>query len=160
MDVNWVQLWAGGPKFAEYNVDASSATEVGDTKTFTDATETGSDYVWGANWCTPSKDQMEELLLAAQGNSDSKVTCKYCEYTTGDDIWGFKFTGKETGYTGNSVFFPALDSSGGSAVYWSATADGSNAWYMFLRYFEGEWDSEWESFSQYGYRLVRPVLKN
>ena len=29
IDVNWIQLWAGGPKFAEYNVGATSVTDYG-----------------------------------------------------------------------------------------------------------------------------------
>lgn len=164
VDVNWVQLWAGGPKFAEYNVGASSVTDGGHAMEFTEARKTGSNYVWGANWCTPSYGQMNELLLAAQGNSASNVTCKYCEYTTGDDIWGFKFTGKETGYTSNSVFFPAEDgdSSHGSANYWSATADGSNAWKMNLHYEDSvyDWFSGWDSREQDFPYFVRPVLLN
>ncbi len=28
-DVNWVQLWKNGPKFAEYNVGATSVTDYG-----------------------------------------------------------------------------------------------------------------------------------
>ena len=163
VDVNWVQLWAGGPKFAEMNLGATSATEVGDKYEFsaTDADDNAA-TIWGANWCTPSKGQMNELLLAAQGNSDSKVTCKYCEYTTGDGKWGFKFTGKETGYTGNSVFFPAEDSSSGTADYWSATANGSEAWEMNLHYEASVngWFSEWDSRNPTFPYFVRPVLKN
>ena len=160
IDVKWVQLWADGPKFAEYNVGANSATDVGTTMTFTDATKTGADYVWGANWCTPSKDDMDELLLAAQGNSSSKVTCNYCEI---DGKWGFKFTGKETGYEENSVFFPAQEDGGGSygyAFYWSATVIGSEPWYMLLYCDYGIWYSDWYSLDK-GYDcLVRSVLKN
>lgn len=48
--VEWVQLWAGGPKFATQNV----ATPM----TFADATKTGADYVWGENWRTPTKEEM------------------------------------------------------------------------------------------------------
>ena len=29
IDVNWVQLWENGPKFAEYNVGATSVTDYG-----------------------------------------------------------------------------------------------------------------------------------
>ena len=156
IDVNWVQLWADGPKFAEYNVGASSATDLGITMTFTEATS--AEYVWGANWCTPSKDDMEHLMTAAMGVTDDKVKC---EYTQENSIWGFKFTGLTDGYTGNSVFFPAQggDSDFGYADYWSATADGSKAWYMELSYYEGEWFSDWYSGAQSHDCLVRPVLK-
>lgn len=158
---NAVQLWTDGPYFADRNVGASSAAETGTAKTFTDATEAGAAYVWGANWCTPSKDDMQELLLAAQGNSSSKVTCNYCEFTQGDGKWGFKFTGFD-GYTGNSVFFPAQegDNYEGEAFYWSGTADGSLAWSMYLYYDFGFLDSDWRSgFHDYNC-LVRPVLQN
>ena len=50
--INWVQLWAGGPRFATENV----AEEM----TWTDATKTGSDYVWGANWRTPTAAEVTE----------------------------------------------------------------------------------------------------
>ena len=157
--VNWVQLWKNGPKFAEYNVGASSVTETGTTMTFTEATKAGAEYVWGANWCTPSKEDMDELLKAATGAGSTKVECVY---TSEGGTNGFKFTGKETGYTSNSVFFPAQggDSSGGGADYWSGTANGSEAWDVSLHYYDGDWNSYWESCLKFNYFLVRPVLKN
>ena len=158
-DVNWVQLWAGGPKFAEYNVGASIVTEPGPTITFTEATKAGADYVWGANWCTPSQDQMDELLKAATSDGSEKVKC---EYTQENSVWGFKFTGLTDGYTGNSVFFPSQDGNSiyGSASYWSATAYGSGAWYVYLLCDYGRCGSVWFSGSQDYGCLVRPVLKN
>ena len=161
VDVNWAQLWADGPKFAEYNVGASSVTETGTGMTFADAIKTGSDYVWGANWCTPSKDDMEHLMTAAMGETDEKVKC---EYTQENSVWGFKFTGLTVGYTDNSVFFPAPggNSNGGGADYWTATANGSEAWDFTPCYSDGGWFSCWYSSYQYpSYKyLVRPVLKN
>lgn len=165
VDVNWVQLWADGPKFADRNVGASSATDVGSRMTFMEAKKTGSDYVWGANWCTPSKDQMDELRKAAASKGSEKVNCEIVRegnVETGNII-GFKFTGKETGYTGNSVFFPAeVGNSGlGVAEYWSATAaHGIEAWYMDLDYFNGRWYSDWKSYYQDHGCPVRPVLTN
>ena len=160
VDVNWVQLWENGPKFAEYNVGASSATDVGSTMTFTDATKAGAEYVWGANWCTPSKDQMDELLKAATTDGSTKVDCNYIQE---NGVYGFKFTGKETGYTSNSVFFPAQigESGVGNAGYWSATAIGGGAWYMLLSYDSG-WYSGWywHSLNQGDIFLVRPVFRN
>lgn len=50
--VEWVQLWAGGPRFATQNV----AEEM----TWTDAAKTGSDYVWGENWRTPTVEEVTE----------------------------------------------------------------------------------------------------
>lgn len=46
--IEWVQLWAGGPKFAKKNV--------ANQMTWKDATKNGAEYVWGANWRTPTKD--------------------------------------------------------------------------------------------------------
>ena len=159
VEVNWVQLWAGGPKFAEYNVGASSAADKGSTMTFTNATKAGADYVWGANWCTPSKEDMEHLMTAAKGKTDDKVKC---EFTQEGSWYGFKFTGKAEGYTDNSVFFPTqyFGGNSGNADYWTATADGSSACEMYLRYYNGSWDSDWYSVDQDNIYLVRPVLKN
>ena len=155
VDVNWVQLWAGGPKFAEKNVGATSATDQGTTMSFGEATKAGAEYVWGANWCTPSKEDMEHLMTAAKGKTDDKVKC---EYTQEGSQYGFKFTGKDTGYTDNSVFFPAQNGNSyyGDAYYWSATADGSKAWDMFLYYFYGDWFSDWYSDGQDAQGNCRP----
>ena len=50
--IDWVQMWIGGPRFAkEENVEG--------TMNWTEAAKTGSDYVWGANWRTPTKDEMD-----------------------------------------------------------------------------------------------------
>ena len=49
--IDWVQLWPGGPKFAVKNV----AEEM----TWYDAaTKKGDEYVWGANWRTPTADEV------------------------------------------------------------------------------------------------------
>ena len=49
--INWVQLWIGGPRIATDNVAKKMS--------WTEAAKTGSDYVWGANWRTPTKDEMD-----------------------------------------------------------------------------------------------------
>ena len=160
IDVNWVQLWAGGPKFADRNVGASSATDLGSMKTFTEAIKAGVDYVWGANWCTPSKDKMVELLKAATSTGSEKVKCEYTKVS--GSYYGFKFTGKEAGYTGNSLIFPADGSkNSGSASWWSDTADEGKPLFMCLNYEYGYLNSNWyvegKSTSKY---YVRPVLNN
>ena len=161
VDVNWVQLWAGGPKFAEYNVGATSATEIGTSMKFTDATKAGSQYVWGRNWCTPSKADMEHLMTAAKGETDDEVRC---EYTQEGSTYGFKFTGKKPGYTDNSVFFPTKYgySDYGNVRYWSGSDSGGPAWGMTLSYDyeEGGWLSEWEAVDKTSKNFVRPMLKN
>ena len=150
--IGWVQLWAGGPRFAEKNVDASSATDLGRKKYFA----IPDPYFWGANWCTPSKDDMNELLLAASNGNSTKVTCSY---TQENSVWGYKFTGIETGYTTNSVFFPA-DSESSEILYWSGTeSDSYNAYIMQLVYEDGQLKSAWKSETKFRLGLVRPVLK-
>lgn len=163
-ETNAFQIYANGPYFADRNVGASSATDVGSKMTFAEAKKTDSDYVWGANWCTPGKYQMDELLKAASKGSE-KVNCEIVRegnVETGKII-GFKFTGKGTGYTGNSVFFPAEsgNSFSGGADYWSSTRSQNEAWNMYLHYYSGEWLSHWDLDDRFDeYFLVRPVLVN
>lgn len=147
VDVKWVQLWEGGPKFADRNVAG--------TMTFAEATKEGSDYVWGANWRTPSKDEMNELLRAVDSNS-TKIKC---EYVNDGGNYVFKFTGLETYYTENTLILP-IESGNYSfcnAYYWSSTEP---YYYMYLRYDNEAWDNWW--FYGKGERdcFVRPVLKN
>ena len=150
------QLWENGPYFADRNVGATSATDQGTTMTFTDAVKTGAEYEWGANWCTPTTDQMDELLKSATTAGSKKVKC---EYGKEGSTYGFKFTDKEAGYTGTSVFFPAQGgrSGSGSAGYWSATVR-SQPDYMLLKY-SRQWGSGLKSADQGSSYLVRPVLK-
>lgn len=49
--IDWVQLWPGGPKFAVKNVE-------GEMTWYDAATKKGDDYVWGANWRTPTSDEV------------------------------------------------------------------------------------------------------
>lgn len=49
--IDWVQLWPGGPKFAVKNVKEEMTW-------YDAATKTGDQYVWGANWRTPTSDEV------------------------------------------------------------------------------------------------------
>ncbi len=116
-NVKWVQLWAGGPKWAEYNVGATSVSAYGGYycwgMTINKDTEgewcrqqkniQGSQYdtaknLWGDNWCMPTEDDFNNLL----GSCNIK-------YYIGSDKYegrnGALFTGKGD-YKDNSVFFP------------------------------------------------------
>ena len=159
VDVKWVQLWSGGPKFAEKNLGATSATGVGNTYQFsaTGANDKAA-TTWGDNWRTPSQGQMNELMKAATSGGSTKVKCQYIEE---GGVFGFKFTGNGD-YASNSVFFPAQSgySFHGHAYYWSGSANGSKAWYMLLYNRYGNWFSDWNSDYQDNNYLVRPVLKN
>lgn len=49
--IDWVQLWAGGPKFAVKNVKEEMTW-------YDAATKKGDEYVWGKNWRTPKIDEV------------------------------------------------------------------------------------------------------
>lgn len=150
VSVNWIQLWKNGPKFAEYNVGATSATEEGgyycwgksidkdphaaykggtDALTGDDDTATN---LWGSAWRMPTQAELQALLA----NCD-------VEWTAVNGVNGHKFTGKGD-YTSNSIFLPAAGYSYGDNVldqgynglYWSSTPDGSNVVY-YLDFYSG-----------------------
>lgn len=97
--VGWVQLWAGGPKFATQNVK--------DKMTFNDATKTGDDYVWGKNWRTPTKEEMTLVNAKLDGHFYSitplHTTCQIDEES---GVVGLRYTGIMPGYTKQSIFLP------------------------------------------------------
>lgn len=116
--VGWVQLWAGGPKFAEQNVA---------TKTQMNWTTAVKNEFWGGNWRVPTKDEMSGLVgQTAVGNSFTINTVKV-EYLQENNEFGFKFTGVQPGYTKNSIFLPAIGAShtinDGFGVYWTSYKD-------------------------------------
>lgn len=112
--VGWVQLWAGGPKFATQNVAGTMKWTAAKENTF-----------WGPNWRVPTKDEMG--LSANNTVNTEKVSAVYRYNENG--VWGFEFTGITPGYTNVSLFLPAnpgaLDS-WGAATYWTATPVGPN----------------------------------
>lgn len=108
--IEWVQLWAGGPKFAKENV-ASKMTWI-------DATKTGDQYVWGANWRTPTKDEMtfvEEMTLNPL-NTKAEIQVQ-------NGVTGILYTGIQPGYTDKTLFLPAEKDKWGdySANYLTST---------------------------------------
>ena len=144
IDVNWVQLWKGGPKFAEYNVGATSATEYGGYYAWGGSQDKVDDHkdgaylsgptdtatkLWGNNWRMPTQAELQALL----DNCDVKWTNDY--KGDGTNIKGTIFTGKQgTAFASNSVFLPAAGYCGAGSVYqgdegeyWSSTADVSNS---------------------------------
>lgn len=120
--IGWVQLWPGGPKFATENVK--------EEMTWTDATKTGDDYVWGANWRTPTLDEVfgEGKLNSKDGESGSQVPVagspSFSVVTeNGEDI--LTFTGVQPGYTNNKlVLYNKLDKWGYSYYnFWTSSTD-------------------------------------
>lgn len=115
--IDWVQLWAGGPKFATKNV--------AEAMTLTDATKTGDQYLWGANWRTPTKDEMNFVnynyiyhddfgYIVVVDPLNTKV-----EVQVQDGVRGLLYTGIQPGYTDKTLFLPA--DSKGNGVYWTST---------------------------------------
>lgn len=98
--IDWVQLWPGGPKFATKNVEGEM--------TWTDATKTGDDYVWGKRWHTPTIDEVlgegklnctrDEIgFVIPVAGSPSFELKEQNEYLT------VVFTGVQPGYTKNTL---------------------------------------------------------
>lgn len=123
--INWVQLWAGGPRFATQNV----AEEM----TWTDAANTGKEYVWGENWRTPTVEEVtEEGGLQAEWNiKEEKWVVKEGSptftITTAPD--GTEetvvFTGVQPGYTKNTLtLYKKVVNGYNQFDFWTSTNDG------------------------------------
>lgn len=89
---------------------------------------------WGANWCMPTKEQMEELV--------ANCNCEYVtSYNEVEGLNGFKLTSKKEGYTDRCIFLPAADAvhtinvHTENGYYWSSTPSssfGCEAYYLKL----------------------------
>lgn len=131
--VDWVQLWAGGPKFATKNVDG--------TMTWSAAVNTN---LWGDNWRLPTKEEMIGLVGSTDvGNSFMTNTVKV-EYLKENNVFGFKFTGVQPGYTEKSIFLPTVegkvhDAEAGYGRYWTSdpVASKQTAYSFDLSYSKG-----------------------
>lgn len=155
--VDWVQLWAGGPKFATKNVDG--------TMTWSAAVNTN---LWGDNWRLPTMEEMSSMcgyIEQSEILTTKTVKVKYCQQ---GDKFGFEFTGVQPGYTQNSIFLPTLedeehDAKGGFGKYWmSDPVAGTQTGYSFdLGYGKGGYLQTYTShFSQVTTNhAVRLVLK-
>lgn len=98
--IDWVQLWAGGPKFATKNVK--------ETMTWYDAKKTDDDFAWGKNWRTPTIDEVygegklyrkldkDHFPLPVAGSPSFELK-KEGEYLT------VVLTGVQPGYTKNTL---------------------------------------------------------
>ena len=123
-DVKWIQLWEGGPKFAEYNVGVTDGKaesyggyycwggtyENGDGIAWTDdhnsndADLTGdtdtATKLWGDNWRMPTYYEFEALL------NSNNCTCTWTTNYNETGINGLLCQGQGD-YASNSVFLPA-----------------------------------------------------
>lgn len=119
--VEWVQLWAGGPRFAIDNVK--------EEMTWTDAAKTGTDYVWGENWRTPTAEEVEEEggLLFDWSTGQAKAGSPTFTITTAPD--GTEetvvFTGVQPGYTKNTLtLYKQVVNGYNQFDFWTSTNDG------------------------------------
>lgn len=164
-NVGWVQLWAGGPKFAKQNVDG--------TMTWNDANNTN---LWGDNWRLPTKEEMSSMVGLIQKTDDltpyseilitNTVKVEYCQQGI---EFGFKLTGVQPGYTQNSIFLPTTEgedhnAASGFGKYWTSdpVASTETGYSFDLGYGKGGYLQTYTSpFSQVTTKnAVRLVLKN
>ncbi|MCQ2369763.1 MAG: fimbrillin family protein [Paludibacteraceae bacterium] len=134
IDVEWVQLWAGGPKWAVYNVGAESIGEYGEYYSWGGKTnKSNTDYYkgsealsgdddtatnkWGGNWRMPTNEELKGIL-------------SNCTYTVKDGCAIFEGKGD---YSSNSISFPfagyyesgVLNLKGTLCKIWSSTPKSS-----------------------------------
>lgn len=90
--IGWVQMWIGGPRFATENV--------ADEMTWFEAIKKGDKYVWGAKWHTASVDEVKSMYnnYSMLNTEILKSTYEY------KDKHGYTLTGKQPGYTNNTIF--------------------------------------------------------
>ena len=168
--VNWVQLWKDGPKFAEFNVGATAIDDYGGLYAWGGLYNLGGDdyytgegplpanrdvatQKWGANWRLPTYNEMNDLI----NNCTVQSTVRYGK--------GLIFTGKED-YDENSIFLPAAgvyasccgyEAIGKDGLYWISDYSGSA-----LGFTISNTDRYWLSMGGQGHRTccsVRAVLK-
>ncbi len=155
VEVKWVQLWEYGPKFAEYNVGATSATEYGGYYTWGGSVDRDINVeinycpynelgyydtafqLWGENWRMPTRSDFLDLIR--------ECTCIWKENYKGTGVNGVLCTGKGD-YICNSIFLPATgyyekgkiggnnrEAPGNDGFYWTSTPSGDlSAYYMYI----------------------------
>lgn len=109
--ISWVQLWIGGPRIATENV--------ADEMTWDDAVKTGSDYVWGAKWRTPSRADLD--IVGDDGMSPKFVEI---DLSTDNGVKHFKYKGTQPGYISNEMIIPFTKGQKEAGVYWTSSTDG------------------------------------
>ena len=111
--IDWVQMWIGGPRFAkEENVEG--------TMNWAEAAKTGSAYVWGANWRTPTKDEMDFVDEDGYTTKTENVEVDI----ENNVVKKFKYIGVQPGYTKNIMYLPSTVPNSSAGVYWSSTDAG------------------------------------
>lgn len=99
--VKWVQLYYGGPRIATENV--------GENIAFKNDVKKGENYVWGSFWCTASVSDVSSLYYK-DDNVGSIINDKLLNYKYDyQDKHGLTLTGKQPGYTENSLFLSGFN---------------------------------------------------
>lgn len=117
--ISWVQLWAGGPKFATQNVK--------EEMTWYDATKEDDAYVWGANWRTPTADEVygEGKLYALpneNGHYQPVAGSPYFKIIKEGGNITLVFTGVQPGYTKNTLTLFNKEKSGDNNFdFWTSS---------------------------------------
>ena len=125
-----VQLWEGGPYWAECNIGATKPEDYGILTSFNDAAQAVTEAL-GGDWRLPMQTEWDALL----------TNCGKGTWTEQNGVKGRLFTG--TGdYSSNSIFLPAAGYDGGfgreyagsGGIYWSSTENGADgAWSLNIR---------------------------
>lgn len=114
--IGWVQIWIGGPRFATENV----AKEM----SWIDATKTGNEYVWGANWHTPKLDEIKSMYKEEnQYHLIINTEILDANYKYENNKHGFCLNGKQPGYTENKMFV-----AGNNGKEWTEAYGESKFW--------------------------------
>ena len=118
--IDWVQLWPGGPKFAVKNVKEEMTW-------YDAATKKGDEYVWGANWRTPTADEVY---------GEGKLNCTWDENgfpipVAGSPSFELKeqegymtvvLTGVQPGYTKNTLtLYDQIKQENHTFDFWTAS---------------------------------------
>ena len=121
--IDWVQLWPGGPKFAVKNVK--------EEMTWTDATKKGDNYVWGANWRTPTLDEVygEGKLNCSwsTGIPTPVAGSPYFELKEQEGYMTVVFTGVQPGYTKNTLtLYDQIKHENHTFDFWTASDNATD----------------------------------
>lgn len=154
--IDWVQMWIGGPRFAkEKNVEG--------TMNWTEAAKTGSAYVWGANWRTPTKDEMD--FVDQDGYTTKTENVEVDNVIENNVVTAFKYIGVQPGYTKNIMYLPSTNYKSDGGVYWSSTDAGHDTgghelgWCLNMIVDDKDkYTHFFTSFKKDGLYAVRPVL--
>ena len=124
-EIKWVQMWIGGPRFAKEE-------NVAKKMNWAEAAKTGSAYVWGANWRTPTKDEMD--FVDQDGFTTKTENVEVDNVIENNVVKKFKYIGVQPGYTKNIMYLPSTVPNSSAGVYWSSTDAGYNDRYEEVGY--------------------------